>query len=67
MKNEDKINTIIDVFKTLRELKENGEIIDLDFKWDEKNNIVDIHVVPKQEIKSIQVDITITPTGAYFK
>jgi hypothetical protein len=63
----DKANTIIDVFKTLKELKESGEIIHLDIKWDEENNTLDINVVPKQEIKYIKLDFTITPEGAVFK
>lgn len=57
----DKANTIIDVFETLKELKENGEIAHLDFKFDEENNTVNINVVPKQTVKYIECNFAITP------
>ncbi len=61
-----KANTIIDVITELIILKENGDLLDLQIKWDEKNNTLDITTVPKQEIKSIQCNFTITPTGVTF-
>ena len=62
-----KANTIIDVVQTLMALKESGEILDLKFHWDEENNTLDIHTVPRQAVKYIKCDITLTPTGVDFK
>ena len=63
----DKANTIIGVFETMQELKENGEITHLEFKFDEENNTVDINVVPRQTLKYIECNFTITPEGAKFE
>ena len=63
----DKANTIIGVFETMQELKENGEIAHLEFKFDEENNTVNINVVPRQTLKYIECNFTITPEGAKFE
>ena len=64
--NNHKANTIIDVVQSLIELKESGEILDLQIHWDEENNVLDIKTVPKQVTKFIQLDFTITPTGIEY-
>ena len=62
----DKANTIINAFEALKELKENGEIVHLDFKWDEENNTIDINVVPQQTVKYIKCNFIITPESVKF-
>ena len=63
---DDKANTIIGVVQSLMELKKDGTLVDLKFKWDEENNTLDIFTVPKQAIQCIKCNFTITPTGAVF-
>lgn len=63
---DNKANTIIGVVQTLMELKESGEILDLQFHWDEENNTLDIRTVPKQTVKYIKCNFTISPTGAVY-
>jgi hypothetical protein len=62
----DKANTIIGVVQTLMELKKDGTLVDLKFKWDEENNILDIFTVPKQAVQYIKCNFTITKEGAVF-
>jgi len=63
---DDKVNTIVDIYQTLIDLKKNGTLVDLDFNWDEENNTLEIKTVPKQVIKHIQLNFTVTPTGIDF-
>jgi len=63
----DKANTIIGVVQTLMELKKDGTLVDLNFKWDEENDTLDIRTVPKQAIQHIKCNFTITPTGVEFE
>lgn len=58
---DDKANTIIDIVEMINGLKESGEIQFINYKWDEKNNVFHITTVPKQTIKYIQCNFTITP------
>ena len=46
----DKANTIIDIIEILTELKESGKLLQLNFNWDEENNIFNVTTVPKQAI-----------------
>lgn len=62
-----KANAIIDVVQTLMALKESGEILYLKFHWDEENNTLDIHTVPRVAVQYIKCDIILTPTGVDFK
>ena len=63
----DKANMIIDVIKTLIELKECGKLFQLDFNWDEENNTFNITTVPKQAIQHIECNFTLTSEGAVFE
>ena len=63
----DKANMIIDVIKTLIELKECGKLFQLDFNWDEENNIFNITTVSKQAIQYIECNFTLTSEGAVFE
>ena len=63
---KEKGNTIIDVIQILTELKECGKINEFKIHFDEENNTVDINVVPKQSIRYIKCNFTLSPTGMTF-
>jgi len=62
----DKANSIIDIIEELNDLKNRGEILDLNIKWDEENNTLDVKAVPKHAIQFVQLDVTVSPTGVIF-
>lgn len=59
-----KADTIIDIVQTLNELKESGVIQFVNYKWDEENNTFDINLVPKQGIKYVNIDLSLSHSGA---
>ena len=63
---DDKANTVIDVFSTLKQMIERGEILDYAINWDEENNVLDIHLVPIMPLKFINIDFNVTSMGANF-
>ena len=63
----DKANDIVDIFKTLEELKNDSNIQYINYVWDEKNNVFNINIVPKKIIEHIDVNFTIAPEGATFQ
>ncbi len=67
MMTNDKANTIIDVFKSLEELKNNDKIQFINYEWDEKNNTFNINFVPKKTAEYIKVDFTLVPSGSTFQ
>jgi hypothetical protein len=67
MMTNEKANTILDVFKTMEELKKNGDIQYINYEWDEKNNTFNITTVPKKTVEHIEVNFTITPSGTTFQ
>jgi len=64
MTTNDKANDIIDIFKTLEELKKDSNIQYINYEWDEKNNVFNITTVPKQSVKHIDVNFTISSSGS---
>lgn len=53
-------------FESLEDLKKHNIIQDYRFKFDEENGILDIYVVPIMTAKYINVNFTLTPSGATF-
>lgn len=66
MDNE-KANTLIDIFTEFRGMIDRCEIGDYKLEWDEKSGILDIIMTPIISTKFVKVDFTITSDGTIIK
>jgi hypothetical protein len=57
-----KYDGLIEMYKTLKNLKEKNVLSDFTIKWNEEENILSVYGIPKKV-----VDFIITPTGNTFQ
>ena len=50
----------------LNKMIDNDEIESFKFKYDDKNNILNIYIVPKQVVQHLEVNFMVTPKGIDF-
>lgn len=62
----DESNLLIDIYNNYKSLVKNDIINDFKLKYDGKNKVLHINVVPKQILEHINVNFTITKNGSKF-